>query len=75
MCIVLAFNQFVTPWALDAMGWKYVSFFVVLSFVVTGTADLPWVGQYLVYCGWLVFELCFVLTLIVETKGSWYNPH
>jgi len=24
---------------------------------------------YLVYCGWLSFELCFVLVMIVETKG------
>ncbi|KAF9648736.1 general substrate transporter [Thelephora ganbajun] len=46
-CLVLAFNQFVNPWALDTIGWKY----------------------YLVYCGWLVFELVFVLTMIVETKG------
>jgi len=47
VCAVLAFNQFVNPWALDALGWKY----------------------YLVYCGWLGFELCFVLRYIIETKG------
>ncbi|TDL25883.1 general substrate transporter [Rickenella mellea] len=47
VCLTLAFNQFVNPWALDAMGWKY----------------------YLVYCGWLVFELAFVLRYIIETKG------
>ena len=23
--LTLAFNQFVNPWALDALGWKYVS--------------------------------------------------
>ncbi|RXW25548.1 hypothetical protein EST38_g311 [Candolleomyces aberdarensis] len=43
----VAFNQFVNPWALEAIGWWY----------------------YLVYCGWLVFELVFVLWFIVETKG------
>ncbi|TEB33338.1 general substrate transporter [Coprinellus micaceus] len=43
----VAFNQFVNPWALDAISWKY----------------------YIVYCGWLVFELVFVLFFIVETKG------
>lgn len=42
-----AFNAFVNPWALDAMGWKY----------------------YLVYCGWLVLELLFVIVFIIETKG------
>lgn len=47
LCLVLAFNQFVDPWALESMKWKY----------------------YLVYCGWLVFELGFVVTMIVETKG------
>lgn len=25
VCLTLAFNQFVNPWALDALGWKYVS--------------------------------------------------
>lgn len=44
----VAFNQFVNPWALEAIGWWY----------------------YLVYCGWLVFELVFVLWFIVETKGA-----
>lgn len=44
----VAFNQFVNPWALEAISWKY----------------------YIVYCGWLVFELVFVLFFIVETKGA-----
>jgi len=47
VCLTLAFNQFVNPWALDALGWKY----------------------YLVYCGWLVFELAFIVRYIIETKG------
>ncbi|KAJ3480655.1 hypothetical protein NLI96_g8199 [Meripilus lineatus] len=45
--LTLAFNQFVNPWALDAIGWKY----------------------YLVYCGWLIIELVFVVAFIVETRG------
>ncbi|KAK7691062.1 hypothetical protein QCA50_006165 [Cerrena zonata] len=45
--LTLAFNQFVNPWALDALGWKY----------------------YLVYCGWLIIELVFIVTCIVETRG------
>ncbi|THH33177.1 hypothetical protein EUX98_g973 [Antrodiella citrinella] len=45
--LTLAFNQFVNPWALDALGWKY----------------------YLVYCGWLIIELVFVLSFVVETRG------
>lgn len=45
--LTLAFNQFVNPWALDALGWRY----------------------YLVYCGWLVCEIVFVVTYIVETRG------
>ncbi|PIL35603.1 MFS general substrate transporter [Ganoderma sinense ZZ0214-1] len=45
--LTLAFNQFVNPWALDALGWKY----------------------YLVYCGWLIIELVFVVSYIIETKG------
>ncbi|KAF8575963.1 general substrate transporter [Ramaria rubella] len=47
VCAALAFNQFVNPWALESIGWKY----------------------YLVYCGWLGFELCFVLLYVIETKG------
>ncbi|KDR76241.1 hypothetical protein GALMADRAFT_225930 [Galerina marginata CBS 339.88] len=43
----VAFNQFINPWALDAISWWY----------------------YIVYCGWLVFELIFVVLFIVETKG------
>ncbi|OJT11483.1 Lactose permease [Trametes pubescens] len=45
--LTLAFNQFVNPWALDALGWKY----------------------YLVYCGWLIVELVFVVVYVIETKG------
>ncbi|KAH9944816.1 general substrate transporter [Amylocystis lapponica] len=45
--LTLAFNQFVNPWALDAIGWRY----------------------YLVYCGWLILELIFIVTFIVETRG------
>ncbi|KAI0001426.1 general substrate transporter, partial [Russula compacta] len=45
--IAQVFNQFVDPWALKAIGWKY----------------------YLVYCGWLGFELFFVIIFIVETRG------
>ncbi|KAL7279182.1 hypothetical protein ACG7TL_007022 [Trametes sanguinea] len=45
--LTLAFNQFVNPWALDAIGWKY----------------------YLVYCGWLIIELVFIVVCIIETKG------
>ncbi|KAI0250199.1 general substrate transporter [Lactifluus subvellereus] len=45
--IALAFSQFVDPWALDAISWKF----------------------YLVYCGWLGFELVFVILFVVETRG------
>lgn len=27
--LTLAFNQFVNPWALDAIGWKYVSCYFI----------------------------------------------
>ncbi|KAF9052411.1 general substrate transporter [Hymenopellis radicata] len=45
--LTIAFNQFVNPWAIQAIGWWY----------------------YIVYCGWLIIELVFVVTFIVETKG------
>lgn len=45
--LTTAFNQFVNPWAIDALGWWY----------------------YLVYCGWLVVELLFIIKFIVETRG------
>lgn len=48
----IAFNQFVNPWALEAISWWY----------------------YVVYCGWLVFELVFVFFFIVETKGEPFRP-
>jgi hypothetical protein len=43
----IAFNQFINPVAIDAIGWLY----------------------YLVYCGWLIFELGFIITFLIETKG------
>lgn len=46
--LTVAFNQFINPVAIDAIGWWY----------------------YLVYCGWLIVELVFVVTFIVETKGK-----
>ncbi|RDB26139.1 Lactose permease [Hypsizygus marmoreus] len=45
--LTIAFNQFINPVAIDAIGWWY----------------------YLVYCGWLIVELVFVVTFIVETRG------
>ncbi|KAG6809901.1 hypothetical protein H0H92_014186 [Tricholoma furcatifolium] len=45
--LTIAFNQFINPVAIAAIGWWY----------------------YLVYCGWLIIELVFVLVFIVETKG------
>ncbi|KAG6877798.1 hypothetical protein C0993_003772 [Termitomyces sp. T159_Od127] len=45
--LTVAFNQFINPVAIDAIGWWY----------------------YLVYCGWLVIELAFVVAFVVETKG------
>ena len=47
----VAFNQFVNPWAIDAIGWHY----------------------YLVYCGWLVIELLFIIFFIVETRGIFFH--
>lgn len=47
----VAFNQFINPWALDAINWWY----------------------YVVYCGWLIFELVFIYFFIVETKGTSFN--
>jgi hypothetical protein len=48
IALTIAFNQFVNPWALQAIGWWY----------------------YLVYVGFLVFELVFVWRYIIETKGA-----
>ncbi|KAI9455989.1 general substrate transporter [Russula earlei] len=45
--LALALSQFVDPWALRAIDWRY----------------------YLVYCGWLGFELVFVIVFVVETRG------
>ncbi|KAG5637163.1 hypothetical protein H0H81_005566 [Sphagnurus paluster] len=45
--LTAAFNQFINPVAIDAIGWWY----------------------YLVYCGWLVVELAFIVAFIVETRG------
>lgn len=39
----------------------------VYSLRQTDHADI--VKQYLVYCGWLIIELVFVVTYIVETRG------
>jgi hypothetical protein len=48
IAFAIAFNQFVNPWALQAIGWWY----------------------YLVYVGFLLFELVFVWRYIIETKGA-----
>lgn len=50
MMATIAFNQFVNPWALAAIGWRY----------------------YVFYCGWLIFELSFVIFFLVETKGRFF---
>ena len=64
-----AFNQFVNPWALDAIGWKYVR----LHFMsVQSPTDVLY--QYIVYCCWLLLELLFILRYIVETKGEVIFP-
>lgn len=34
--------------------------------------DRPSFVQYLFYCGWLIFELIFVMVYIVETRGDCY---
>jgi hypothetical protein len=46
--LTVAFNQFINPVAIDAIGWWY----------------------YVFYCAWLVVELVFVVTCIVETRGT-----
>ena len=53
--LTVAFNQFINPVAISAIGWRY----------------------YIVYCAWLVVELAFVVTYIVETRGirTDYLPH
>ncbi|GLB40429.1 putative sugar (and other) transporter [Lyophyllum shimeji] len=45
--LTIAFNQFINPVAIAAIGWWY----------------------YIVYCGWLILELLFIVTFIVETRG------
>ncbi|KAF8273225.1 general substrate transporter [Lactarius quietus] len=56
--VALALNQFVDPWAFDRMGWRYASLYIFFP-----------IG-YIVYCGWLAFELVFVMLFTVETRGK-----
>lgn len=30
--------------------------------------------QYLVYLGWLIIELVFIVTFVIETKGYYFRP-
>lgn len=60
-----AFNQFVDPWALNAIGWKYVRLIYEMARILSHNPL-----QYLVYCVWLVVEILFVMKYIVETRGE-----
>jgi MFS family permease len=72
--MLVAYTLEILPFAIRAKGFALMNLVVSLSLALNQLVD-PWaldvIGwrYYLVYCGWLCFELAFVVLFIVETRG------
>jgi len=72
--MLITYTLEILPYAMRAKGFALMNLVVSLAQVINQSVD-PWalnaIGwkYYLVYCGWLGFELLFVVLYIVETRG------
>lgn len=72
---LVAYTLEILPFAIRAKGFAVVNLTVSLALALNQFVD-PWAFDligwkyYLVYCGWLGFELVFVMLFAVETRGK-----
>jgi len=72
--MVVAYTLEILPYNIRAKGFAVMNFTVYLTLIFNQFANpvaieaLGW-RYYLVYCGFLIVELVFVVSCIVETKG------
>jgi sugar porter (SP) family MFS transporter len=72
--LLIAYTLEILPFKIRAKGFAVMNLTVYLTSAFNQFFN-PWalsaIGwkYYLVYCGWLIFELVFIVTNIVETKG------
>jgi MFS family permease len=72
--MLVAYTLEILPFRIRAKGFALMNLVVSLSLAFNQLVD-PWAFDaigwryYLVYCGWLGFELVFVVLFIVETQG------
>jgi hypothetical protein len=72
--MIVSYTLEILPYNIRARGLAIMNFSAYLSntfnvFVNPWALDAIGWKYYLVYCGWLVLELAFVMMFIVETKG------
>jgi len=72
--MLITYTLEILPYAIRAKGFALMNLVVSLAVALNQAVD-PWalnaIGwkYYLFYCGWLGFELVFVVLYIVETRG------
>jgi len=73
--MLVAYSLEILPLAIRAKGFALMNLTVSLALAVNQFVD-PWAFDqigwkyYVVYCGWLCFELVFVMLFTVETRGK-----
>ncbi|KAG1886978.1 hypothetical protein F4604DRAFT_1225062 [Suillus subluteus] len=72
--IIVSYTLEILPYNIRARGLAIMNFTAYLSntfnvFVNPWALDAIGWKYYLVYCGWLVLELVFVMVFVIETKG------
>lgn len=72
--MLVAYTLEILPYKIRAKGFALMNLTVFLTiafnqFINPWLLDLIGWWYYIVYCGWLILELLFVLRYIVETKG------
>ncbi|KIM39830.1 hypothetical protein M413DRAFT_184713 [Hebeloma cylindrosporum] len=72
--ILIAYSLEILPFRVRAKGFSLMNFTMMATIAFNQFVN-PWAlaaidwWYYVVYCGWLVFELVFVIFFLVETKG------
>jgi len=73
--VLVAYTLEILPSAIRAKGFAVVNLTISLALALNQFVD-PWAFDqigwkyYIVYCGWLAFELVFVMLFAVETRGK-----
>ncbi|VDB84795.1 unnamed protein product [Peniophora sp. CBMAI 1063] len=73
LCSVVV-NEMILPFSIRAKGFAFMNIVIAFTlffnqFLNPLALDAMGWKYYLVYCGWLCFELIFVLKYVIETRG------